>query len=157
MQHITYVHDMPATTIAGDPIPKRDPRTGAALEGQQEHARQVDFMLGRLGDPKFIEGLSAIDGAVLILETRRALREQEESAKARGYWALEDEPAKRLKEATEKPSAERPIAQEIAHNFVDFMLAIRDMTRRPPNGAEAVEPEPEEAPPARRVKVRSKR
>lgn len=76
-----------------------------------------DFVLGRLGDPKFAESVKTITAAV---EIKNKLKD------AKGVLALENEHYTLLKQVTEKPSAQSAYHPAVAHNLLPFMQAITE-------------------------------
>jgi hypothetical protein len=156
---IDYVPDVPMTDINGDPVHKIDAVTARgvpvyavdeASNRVRQVAEQLKFMLGNITGPKFVEKLESMDAAMLVFETRQALREQASEAKARGYWELDGDAAKRLRIATEEPRTKEQIEQKLVaydlghvHNFVPFMVATSKMKKVERTAIEKQLPEPE--------------
>lgn len=82
-----------------------------------------DFVLGRLGDPKFAESVQNVIAAV---EIKTKLKD------ANGVLALENEHYSLLKQATDKPSAQSAYHPAVAHNLLPFMKAIMDASDKTP-------------------------
>jgi len=152
---IDYVPDVPMTDINGEPAYKLigvrqtgQPVYEADAGGEKilRSAVQLSFMLGRVTEPKFVEGLSAMAGVCLVVETSQELKKQAAAAKARGFWLLDKDPAERLKAATEEPRSKEQVAQGVlaydiatAHNFFPAMTAIKDMCKHEPAAVEKTE------------------
>src|SRR5687767_12646093 len=109
MQRIPYVQPIEPEDVDGSPLLEPVPN-GAPGERRPQTIRQLDFFRGRISDPVFVEGLDPGDGADLQYETRRALRLQEKAAIGRGYWEVEDDPARRLLNATNKGAYHKGLA-----------------------------------------------
>lgn len=120
MKYICVPKPIQAVSILGDALYDQD-GTPVLL-----HFR--DFILGRLVDQKFGEGLTGMDAAILGFETRnRILCELDRKD---SVIALEDEQFKRLQKATAEPTG--GYNPTIQHNLVPFLLAIRDATGTDP-------------------------
>jgi hypothetical protein len=98
--------------------------------------RQIAFLLERVADAKFVEGMDAIDGELLRDDVRGVIKRQRELAPKRGCWRLEnDDHANRIMQATVKPAAPMQPAA-LTFNCVPFIRAVKAMT----TPAEASEP-----------------
>jgi hypothetical protein len=115
MKRIQYVEAIPAEGPNGQPI--------LTETRQQVTLGQYDFLRERTTDAPFVEGLKGFEAQEMIYETRRALREQRDEAPKRGYWELEDEPAKRLLKSIDEGNY-----NQVAFNAIPFMRAVRAMT-----------------------------
>jgi len=118
MKRIPFVADFPGTDIFGAPI--MDPSTGSQVVVSQEQ-----FILQRLTDPATTKGKNMIDAVEMILKTRDQIRAQKEEAPERGYYLLEDEPARAVANAALHPSESYPHAT--LHNLFPLLAAFRDM------------------------------
>lgn len=130
MKYLPFVPALEASTLDGRPIVT-----------EQGHLRisHVEFLLGhpalqgfpgRLADPAFAQGLDGGDFVELAVSARKSIRDQAGTAEERGYWAFEDEHAKRIVAATLKPA--QPYPGQIAHNFAPFIKAARALRDEPP-------------------------
>jgi hypothetical protein len=143
---IDYVSDIPMTDINGEPVYKVETFTPRGFpvyavdevsgEKIQQIANQLKFMLGSITGPRFVEKLESMDAAMLVSETRQALREQERNAATVGYWELDGDAAKRLLVATEEPRTKAQIEEKLlaydmahVHNFLPFMNVIIKMKK----------------------------
>lgn len=129
MKRIPYVADVIVTDLQGE-VMKND--------GKEITIEQCKFFLQRMGDTKFTTGKEGMEAAEFVLEARKELMDQEkkiEEVKARGYWLLEDERAKALKEVVLHPSVSSPgpgqaaigYVPGIQHNLVPFGKSIKEM------------------------------
>jgi hypothetical protein len=119
MKRIPYVPDVPMITLTGEPLKGPD--------GDQQIARQFEYLAGLLSYEEFTKGLSGIDAMILASDTRKALEFQRETAHVSG-WLLEDDPGDRLLAAAKVSTIDARIRPFI-HNFADFAEAMRDMKK----------------------------
>lgn len=117
MKYFKFVETKPLLSITDQPIKEND--------GSYAKVIQYEFLLGRVADPVFTDGLEGYDATVLIVETRAELKKQEKKAKERGYWELENDQAKRLLVAVERPK--RPFDGLYAHNYIENQKVIKNM------------------------------
>ena len=83
-----------------------------------------DFVLQRLGDPKFAIDMKAVIAAV---EIKLKLGD------ANGVLALDNDHWERLKAVTEEPSGLTAYHPAVSHNLLPFMKAICDASDTPPS------------------------
>lgn len=91
--------------------------------------RQLAFLLDRVVDPTFGDGLDAIDAEILRDDVRGIIKRQAKEAAARGWWEFDDKHAQALLNATTKPK--NPLMQlqpTLTFNLVPFIRAVKDQT-----------------------------
>jgi len=120
MKYLPFVSTVELRTLDDEPI---------VTESGHLRISHLDFLIGklpiagRLADPEFARGLEGGEIVEVQSEARKNLRDQAAAAEARGFWALENDHAKRIVAATLKPA--QPYPGQLAHNFAPFIKAAR--------------------------------
>lgn len=124
MKYIVVQPPIAITNIAGDRLPDE--------RGEPAEVSFKDFVLARLVDAKFTDGLQGMEAALLVFETRnRVLAEFERKD---DVLALEDEQYKRLAKSVAEPTG--GYNPQIQHNLPPFLLAVRDASSTDPRKVE---------------------
>lgn len=147
MKHIAFIEDIQMESPEGDPYFKV-PGTGntttlAELRMQRADGslymvpnepwkvRHLAFLLERITDAAFAEGMDAIEAEILREDVRGILKRQAKQAHERGYWELDDDKhALALQNATmrtKSPLFLQTIAT-LQFNFVPFIRSVKDLT-----------------------------
>jgi len=125
MKKIPYINDVLAETIHGDPIWNDETLADGTTKRSQKMLTHIWFMLDRLTEPKFCGTKAGGEGVLYMVEVRAELKRQEATAKKRGYWLIENEPAAGLKDATLTPT--QGYAPGVRFCIAPFIIAMRDM------------------------------
>jgi hypothetical protein len=124
MKYISLLPDVLLTDIQGEPIKGKG--------GEQVVANHREFILGRLGDPKWGTSTELL---FIAYDIRRTVLELPDDAVA---LPLENDHHKKLADVTREPSPQAPYNPHVAHNLVPFAKAITDnATDEPPKAAHA--------------------
>lgn len=126
MIRIPYVPDITLSSLDGEPIIDEEKKQPATMG----HRR---FMLQRMADPKFTAGKEGMEGSIFVQESRvQLLGQNEDEVKARGYWLVENDQGKAIKEVIMKPTI--PQGQQgsgympnIQHCLVPFGISAKNM------------------------------
>lgn len=112
-------------TTDGKPVMATEP--GPDGKPTQVHAfiDMYHFLLDGVGNAKFTEGMSGIDAILFAADAKREIEQQKTEATARGSWHLEDDRAKRMREAKLNPTGGYNPA--LQHNLVPLVVNVRDM------------------------------
>lgn len=115
MKYIKVLEDIPIFNLSGDRMIGDD--------GSPAIVTFRQFVLGRLGDPKFSEDIHAIIAAVEI---------KKQLDYANGVLALENDHHQRLAAVTERPSPQSAYHPAVAFNLLPYMQAITNPADAPP-------------------------
>jgi hypothetical protein len=115
MKTIKRIPDVIATSLDGTVLPDDKGNSPVLLT-------QRAFLLNRLADPRFIEGLEGYEAAELLYSTRKRI--EEEFAKRDGYVVLEDTQYKHILQAVLRPVV--PYNSNVAHCVVLFMREVKN-------------------------------
>jgi hypothetical protein len=125
MFRIPYVPDVVITDLVGEVQLDEDKRP--ITMGHRK------FMLQRMADPKFTQGKEGMEGSFFVQECRQQLLSQDEAeVKTRGYWLVENDQGKAIKEVILHPTV--PQGQQgsgyiptIQHSLVPFGMSAKNM------------------------------
>lgn len=121
MMYIKFIPNYPMLNMLDEPM--RDEK------GNKVENVQYEFLLGRISDPTFSDGLEGYDAIAFVMEVRESLKKQRATAEEKGYWELENEPAKKLKAATMTPKNKyNPM---FGHNLMPMLNAVKNMVDEP--------------------------
>lgn len=121
MMYIKFIPSYPMVNLLDEPMKDE--------KGNKVDNVQFEFLLGRLSDPAFSEGLEGYDAVAFVIEVRDCLKKQKATVEEKGYWELENEPAKKLKTAAMNPKNKyNPM---FSHNLMPFLNAIKNMADDP--------------------------
>lgn len=130
------VTEIRVTNVFGEPMYEQK-EVGVKDDGTPETERAPAmlifdrFLLQRSLDPKFSDkkdGAEAVELSVMLITVLRA-------GPTRGVYMLEDDLAKRLKEACLHPSAGFEYAPMTRHNYGEFLRVIGAMSSKDPRPA----------------------
>lgn len=146
MKRIAYVEDIKLTNIHGDPVIGFS-GNGVAVGGDPAKDQSIvmtqrEFLLQRMVDAKFAAPREGIEASEFVIAARDEINSQASQAKERGYWEIEDDRAKALREPSLHPTGGYNVT--IQHCLLPFLIAVRDMKDAPKeevkaNGATAAE------------------
>ncbi len=121
MMYMKFIPNYPMVNLLEEPMKDE--------KGNKVDNIQYEFFLGRLSDPMFTDGLDGYDGVAFIIEVRDSLKKQKATAEEKGYWELENEPAKKLKNATMNPKNKyNPM---FSHNLMPMLNSVKNMVDEP--------------------------
>lgn len=128
MKFIPFVPDFRLKALSGEPCIDSE-------EGKPIIKTHRDFLLDRVADPVFAARLDTSAMLKTLIKARDEICDQAEEAKTRGYWAIEDDRADRLKDSTLKGSVSFMPSfpgNGLLHNFMPFVEAAEAMSDKPP-------------------------
>jgi len=118
MKKFPYIGSVALVSIDG--VRKLD------AKGEQETWTQLYFLLGRLADPAFAEGKEGLEAVSFAVVARLELTQQEDFAKQRGIWLLEDDRADALERAVLKPK--QPYNLQLAVPIEQLAAPLKQLT-----------------------------